>query len=235
MKKYIFGISLLLSGHLLYAGNFEPADYGYSDSEMQIMKEQSEEAKNKYLTEADSYSGISKDNELKQKAEAKQLAKEAREKFYSMMPKQEESKSEYDGAMIFVTLSMPESSLKKITEDASRYGIPVIIRGLYNNNYRETLNKVVNIITGDKEYTAKGGISIDPTWFDMYDIQKVPAFVLTDQTQACNEGNKDTCKVENYDILYGNIKVDDALRIFSRKGDFKDKAKSILAKGDYHA
>jgi conjugal transfer pilus assembly protein TrbC len=137
--------------------------------------------------------------------------------------------------IIFVSLSMPTESLAEIVNQAYKYNIPVVIRGLYKNTYKSTVQRIQDVLMKISRTNQVGGISVDPNWFDIYNIKKVPAFVLTDKLASCDTQNLSTCKVPNYDVLYGNITVSSALKEFVNRGEFNSLAHRILTKGNLNA
>lgn len=112
---------------------------------------------------------------------------------------------------------MPDLSLKQIIYDASRYHIPVVIRGLYKNSFRKTIEKIFELIKENN----KGGIAINPRWFKEYDIKAVPAVVVSDGIEI-----KD--KVKKSDTVYGNIPLRKALSIIAERGEVSNIARDIL-------
>ena len=141
----------------------------------------------------------------------------------------QQAQQPYHGVMLFVSLGMPTASLRRLVHQADRYQIPVLIRGFYKNNYEATAERIATIIRpkGGKLKNAKGGFLIDPNWFRQYDIERVPALVVTNQTQACLPRQKH-CESQPYDIVRGNISLTDALNIIAENGRFAAKAKQIL-------
>lgn len=115
-------------------------------------------------------------------------------------------------AIVFVSLGMPDLSLKQIIQDAERYQIPVVIRGLYENSFRKTAEKMFDLV---KEKN-KGGISINPLWFKKYNIKSVPAIVVGQDYGA------------KTDVVYGNIPLKQALSIIAERGEVSDIARDIL-------
>lgn len=139
----------------------------------------------------------------------------------------------YNGTMIFVTLSMPTENLREILNQANQYGIPVVIRGFVKNNYQDTAKRMAQILIPKSGQKVDGGFVIDPNWFTMYGIEKVPAFVMTNQTMPCKTEDAN-CVMQDYDVLYGNITVQDALKIFAKKSQFAQKAQEMLNKEKNH-
>ena len=133
--------------------------------------------------------------------------------------------------VVFVSFSMPSLSLKQIIRDASQYEIPVVIRGLYKNSFRETMERVFDLVKEDN----KGGVSINPLWFRKYRINAVPAVVVNysdiqnnmenkvGEKKKEKNGNKEVSKKANkkddFDVVYGNIPLIKALKIVAERGD----------------
>ena len=141
----------------------------------------------------------------------------------------------YHGLIIFASLGMPDSSLKALIKQADHYQVPIIIQGLYENSLAKTAKKLFQLIKPSKGQAYQGGIMIDPTWFRFYNIQKVPAFVVTEQLTPCDL--EKGCKRKAYDILYGNISLSDALNVFKAKGspELKPIVEEFIKRGNSHA
>lgn len=101
--------------------------------------------------------------------------------------------------LIFVSFSMPENSIKELLHESKKYDAALVIQGLVNNSFKETLIKVQQIISDNKNI---GGIHIDPNLFNEYKINQVPAYVV-----KYGEGN-------NYDVVYGLGSIKEALDFF---------------------
>ena len=143
-------------------------------------------------------------------------------------------------AVVFVSFSMPTLSLKQIIQDAAHYQIPVVVRGLRENSFRKTIEKIFDLVKEDN----KGGILINPVWFRKYDIKTVPAVVVScGEADASCEENKKNGKNEKSvksdggdgfkktDVVYGNIPLKRALTIIAERGDAPKVAKDILNRG----
>lgn len=116
-------------------------------------------------------------------------------------------------AIVFVSFSMPDLSLKQIITDAARYHIPVVIRGLIDNSFKKTVARIFELIKENN----KGGVSINPIWFKRYSINTVPACVVKSG--------------DNFDVIYGNIKIKNMLEIIASNGTVGYVAQSILDEG----
>jgi len=113
-------------------------------------------------------------------------------------------------AVYFVSLGIPEEGLLPMLADARRFGIPATLRGLLNNDFRQTAEKMFELSKKDKQ----AGVQIDPTLYQQYGIKAVPALVVT-----C--GGK-------FDVLYGSLPVQQALEEVRQRGDCSAKAAQLL-------
>lgn len=114
-------------------------------------------------------------------------------------------------ALYFVSFSIPEEGLKRMILDADSFGIPSTLRGMVNNDMRDTANAVLRLVNEDK----RGGVQIDPKAFTTYGINAVPALVVT-----CDG---------RYDRIAGNLALREALTKVAESGDCADTARAILA------
>lgn len=104
---------------------------------------------------------------------------------------------------VFVSFSMPENLIEAVFKDASRHEIPVYLNGLIDDDMRKTLSRIF-------EYSQKYSnlsVQIDPYAFEKYQIKSVPALVVEKDGQ--------------FDVLYGNVTIDDGLSWLKRKGDLR--------------
>lgn len=113
-------------------------------------------------------------------------------------------------AVYFVSLGIPEEGLLPMLSDARRFGIPATLRGLLNNDFRQTAEKMFELSKKDRQ----AGVQIDPTLFQQYGIKAVPALVVT-----C--GGK-------FDVLYGSLPVQQALEEVRQRGDCSATAAQLL-------
>lgn len=117
-------------------------------------------------------------------------------------------------AVYFVSLGIPEEGLLPMLADARRFGIPATLRGLLNNDFRQTAEKMFELSKKDKQ----AGVQIDPTLYQQYGIKAVPALVVT-----C--GGK-------FDVLYGSLPVKQALEEVRQRGDCAGTAGRLLKDGE---
>lgn len=115
-------------------------------------------------------------------------------------------------ALYLISFSVPEDGLKLMIPEAAGFGIPSVINGLIDNDFRKTAAAVFRL-TKENEHS---GVQIDPTAFDRFGIRQVPALVV-----RCGE---------QYDVVYGNLKIGSALEAVARDGECADTAKRLLNK-----
>lgn len=147
-----------------------------------------------------------------------------------MRTKHDSSKSHegnvYD-AMLLVSFSIPNALLFSLADEASSYGIPLIIKGLKEDDFKKTVNTFYKLNQkASKEHFNFEGIAIDPFYFQELHIEKVPALVLIERPIQCTPHT--TCPAQKFDVVYGNSKISNALELIRDKGELKTFAKYIL-------
>lgn len=134
----------------------------------------------------------------------------------------------YD-AMLLVSFSMPNALLFSLADEASTYGIPLIIKGLKEDDFKKTIDTFYKLNKcASKENLKFEGVSIDPFYFQELHIEKVPALVLIKRPSQCLPHTP--CSSRQSDVVYGNSKIKDALLTIRAKGELKDFAQLILDK-----
>lgn len=73
------------------------------------------------------------------------------------------------GAVYFVSFSIPEEGLKRMLGETRHYGIPATLRGMVNNDLKATADAVLSLVKDG----ATDGVQIDPTLFSQYGIRSV--------------------------------------------------------------
>jgi len=123
---------------------------------------------------------------------------------------------------VFLTLSMPDIALKAYIKDAKAIGAVPVIKGMINNNPTQTLKRVSELVKDNHE----GGVAIDPILFQNYEIDRVPALVVTDKIGPSEFHNK-----VGFDVVKGNIGLLSGLEVLSKsqsRGEFAAaKAKAL--------
>lgn len=119
-------------------------------------------------------------------------------------------------AVYLVSFSVPEDGLKLMIPEAAGFGIPSVINGLIDNDFRKTAATVFRL-TKENEHS---GVQIDPTVFTRFGIRQVPALVV-----RCGE---------QYDVVYGNLRIERGLEMIARDGECADTAQRLLKKESSH-
>ena len=113
---------------------------------------------------------------------------------------------------IFVTLAMPEPSLRALIAQAARANAVLVLRGAKNGSLRQTLEAARTLIG-----TQAVAWQIDPPAFARYQISAAPTFVLTRagaQPTACTEG---VCLADHdFAKVAGDVSLDYALEAITR-------------------
>ncbi|CAK1859553.1 conjugal transfer pilus assembly protein TrbC [Vibrio crassostreae] len=127
------------------------------------------------------------------------------------------------GVMVFVSLSMPDNTLKQLLKQSQQYQVPLIIRGVLPEGMVPTASRIMDLLEASDEGEATdGGFAISPQWFRQFNITHVPVFVAIGN--ACNETS---CPKSAYDLVHGNLALPNALTILSQ-GDVGHIAKQVL-------
>jgi conjugal transfer pilus assembly protein TrbC len=148
----------------------------------------------------------------------------------SLNPKKQQGGKVADGAILFVSFTMPNTLIKELSDEAHSFNIPVVIKGLINEDFKQTIEKIGMLkLEMEKEQKKFSGILIDPVWFDRFSIDKVPALVVTKRPNGCFSQEK--CPDQKYDVVYGNTSIKNGLEIISQKGnDSSTFAKTLLGR-----
>lgn len=113
-----------------------------------------------------------------------------------------------EGLYIFISFSMPKATLENLDKAARKIGARLVIRGLKNNSFKETLRFI-------KEVKREGIIiDIDPESFKQFGVNLAPTFVVSDGLK--------------YDKVVGNISVRYVLNKFIAEGDLPVLSKEYL-------
>ncbi len=116
--------------------------------------------------------------------------------------------------LIFVSASMPPTSLSQWFDQAQKVHAAIIVRGFIHNSLPDTKSWVKGFM---EQHNKKSGIEINPVAFERYGIQQVPAVVVTYKTIQCPLDM--SCLTPPFDVVYGNVSLPEALRIIANQGD----------------
>ena len=124
--------------------------------------------------------------------------------------------------MVFVSFSMPEKSLLSWIKQAHRVHATVMIRGLVNNSFKETILRL-------HEMTSQGvgGISLNPIAFKQFSIERVPAVVVAGEPLSLS--HQQIALSDKFDVIYGDVNLGFALRKIAATGRAgRVRAKKLL-------
>lgn len=114
--------------------------------------------------------------------------------------------------MVFVSLSMPQPTLRKLVDQAARAQATLFIRGFVDNSIRTTVTRVQDLIG-----QAHVAIQIDPQAFDRFAIERVPSFVLVrDGTRPSSCASGVCAPTDTYVKITGDVSIDYALESMRR-------------------
>jgi conjugal transfer pilus assembly protein TrbC len=115
--------------------------------------------------------------------------------------------------LLFVSSSMPATSLTQWFIQAQRLGAVVILRGLVNNSLLATKAWLKPFI---EQIQDEGGIEINPVAFEAFGILQVPAVVVTTGKLQCL--SNEHCIAPSFDVVYGNMSLYEALNAIAERG-----------------
>jgi len=150
------------------------------------------------------------------------------QQYYQIQPNR--NVSLWPKVMVFVSTSMPKSALQQWAMQAEKIGAPLYLRGFVKNSVRKTVAKTMQIF-GNAEVS---GFEIHPEAFRNFNIKSVPAVVLIKKEFPQKENEEE--RLPEFDVLYGNVGLEQALEIFERDGDLTNRAqaKQLLQQVRHH-
>jgi conjugal transfer pilus assembly protein TrbC len=114
--------------------------------------------------------------------------------------------------LVFISFAMPELTLQRLVEQASRARATLILRGLLDGSLTRTAVRIQSLLG-----TRRAAVQIDPQAFDRYSVTRTPSFVLTrggSSEATCTEG---VCaSATGYVIVAGDVSLHYALRQMQR-------------------
>lgn len=113
--------------------------------------------------------------------------------------------------MVFISTSMAPKSIRQWAQQAQTLGAVLVIRGLVNNSFRQTIILAQNLFSKDNS----GGFIVDPFKFKEYAIDVVPTVVLASDIGV--------------DYVRGDIGLIEALKIIRDKGQNYLEAQNYLS------
>ena len=129
------------------------------------------------------------------------------------------------GLFIFISLSMPQATLRRLVEQAAHARASVFVRGFSGNSLRTTVAQVQELI-GHRDVA----IQIDPQAFERFGVERVPSFVLVrDSTRPVSCASGICAPAEAFLRTTGDVSLDYALEYMQRRApSFAKVAASFL-------
>ncbi|MGP3122689.1 type-F conjugative transfer system pilin assembly protein TrbC [Serratia nevei] len=126
--------------------------------------------------------------------------------------RQDAAEQPAEGALYFVSFAIPEEGMRRMLQEARRFGIPATLRGMVNGDMRETVQRVQKLV----EAGGIDGVQIDPQPYTLFGVTAVPALVV-----RCAVG---------FDVVRGNLLMAQALKKVAKDGDCAAMAQALLDK-----
>jgi conjugal transfer pilus assembly protein TrbC len=127
--------------------------------------------------------------------------------------------------LVFVTLGMPEQTLRLLINQAARTRAVLMLRGLKNASIRQTAARVQQLI-GE----ARVEFQIDPQAFDRFGILTAPTFVMVKAGAPASDCAAGTCVASDAFVsIAGDVSIDYALRAMAQRAPrFRSDAEWFL-------
>lgn len=148
------------------------------------------------------------------------------ERFQGYMNQQARGDAAPGGLSVFVSLTMPRTSLQRLISEAEATGATLVLRGMVERSISKTAIAVQKLI-GKRQVAW----TIDPDAFRRFDVQAVPVFVLTRagaQPMGC--GDDQCLPADGYARLAGDVSIEYALDTIDRlQPDFHAEVEKVRA------
>lgn len=123
--------------------------------------------------------------------------------------------------LVFVSLSVPETSLRALLEQSRPIGASLVLRGLVDDSMQRTAERLAALLGVDADAADQRrpspdvSLTIDPTLFERFQIDAVPAFVVPLEAPAvCTTGG--ACPPPVHAKLAGDVTLPYALEVIAR-------------------
>jgi conjugal transfer pilus assembly protein TrbC len=127
--------------------------------------------------------------------------------------------------LIFVTLGMPEPTLRLLIDQAARASAVLVLRGLQNGSIRQTTARVQQLIGGTSMQ-----FQIDPQAFDRFGVHTAPTFVVVKPGAQISTCSAETCVAPDaFASIAGDVSVAYALATIAQRAPrFKNDIEPFL-------
>lgn len=139
----------------------------------------------------------------------------------------EEKKYQDAAAVVFLSFSMPDASIREALRDAQELGVMAVFRGFHGASVYETRARLDEVFAGEETIE---GFAIDPTLFRRFDVKAVPVVaVLAGELGECQTPACEDDAPPVHDRLSGNVPLKTALRIMAAgQGDASAVAAGLI-------
>ena len=129
--------------------------------------------------------------------------------------------------LVFISFSMPEATLARLVDQATRARATLMLRGLVDGSLQKTVLRAQGLI-GQR----KVALQIDPQAFDRFSITATPTFVLLKAGAVGAPCTAGTCfAASSFVAAAGDVSMDHALEHFRRiTPAFRPAASAFLAR-----
>ena len=114
--------------------------------------------------------------------------------------------------MVFVSLSMPQASLRAIIADTTKAGGVVVFRGFPGNSAKVFTQGLLKVVS---EQDQMAHIGVDPRLFRAFDVKAAPTFVVASSDFDLCDGFNCSSAVPEFDRMIGNVSVEYVLESFA--------------------
>jgi conjugal transfer pilus assembly protein TrbC len=114
---------------------------------------------------------------------------------------------------VFVTLGMPEATLRLLIDQAAHARAVVVLRGLQNASIRQTTARVQQLIG-----QSAVEFQIDPQAFDRFGVRVAPSFVLVKPGARLSDCAAGACvSPDAFASITGDVSIDYALQAIAQR------------------
>ncbi len=147
----------------------------------------------------------------------------------NLMGEVRKEKDRYESQiLVFISSSMPDTTVKNYLDQTGRIGAAVVMRGLINDSFMDTQKYLARVLQAD-ESSEQPSILIDPTLFSRFKINQVPITVVTEeQIQPCHQNS---CPTPVHHKVAGDVSLSWALGLVSRQvgsSGVKEKLRPLI-------
>lgn len=123
--------------------------------------------------------------------------------------------TEESGLFIMVSFSMPRESIERLASLANKAGGTLVLRGMVDDSLKKTAEIVGDFL---KRYPG-AQFQIDPTLFNRFAVDQVPAFVISIQPLDRSTCAKECDPRTSFASVSGDVTLDYALEYLAKQRD----------------